>query len=364
MPCRHLLLCLALPALAAAPAHAVTYCVEDATELQLVLDAVMSNGTDDIIRVEAGIYRATSPDGFTAYDFNTDSTDLEISGGWTSDCALRLPNSRSTIDGEFERPGLNIVGTTDVGGRVVVRNLNFMRGLSLNGNVAGGLTINRGFDIVVESNAFTDNTVRSTSGAASGGLYALSEGSLTVRNNLFARNDAEQPSSAAAGAASLYCYGTGGATASFINNTVHDNTADVGAASDIGGVRVSGLVNCPWSVANNHLRGNAGIDFALAISGISLRNNNLGVTGGSEIPASSSGNIDLAPQFVSNTNLRPKRSSPLVDAGLNAPTGGLPGASFDGGPRVVGGRVDIGAYELDELFVNGFDPSGFTDALP
>ena len=185
-----------------------------------------------------------------------------------------------------------------------------------------------------------------------------------MRNNLFVRNDADQPSAAAAGAASLHCYGTGGASASFINNTVYDNTADLGAASDIGGLRVSGLVNCPWSVANNHLRDNAGIDFALAVAGITLRNNNLGVTGGSEIPASSSGNIDLPPQFVSTTNLRPKRSSPLVDAGLNTPTGGLPSASFDGGPRLVAGRVDIGAYELDVLFASGFDPSGFTNGAP
>lgn len=74
--------------------------------------------------------------------------------------------------------------------------------------------------------------------------------------------------------------------------------------------------------------------------------------------------IHNLPQFGSATNLRPKRSSPLIDAGLNAPTGGLPGASFDGGPRLVGPRVDIGAYELDELLVDGFDPGNFTKNLP
>ena len=356
-------LALAAAAWSALPAHAVTFCAENATELQLMLDEAMSNGTDDVIRLETGVFRSTSALGFNAYNFSKDGTDLDIIGGWTGDCQLRLPNQRSTLDGELERPALVLGGTLDVRGRVRIFNLQFVRGLSLDPNKAGGLTINRGYDIVIESNVFRENTQRHPNGNASGGLYALSEGSLTVRNNLFSGNDADSPSSVAAGAASLHCYGSN-RTGSLINNTVFDNMADLGAASDIGGVRVYGGLSCAWSVANNSLWGNEGVDLALATPTITLRNNNIDDTGGSEIPVSSSGNINLAPQFVSDTNLRPKRSSPLVDAGLNAPTGGLPGASFDAGPRLVGPRVDIGAYELDELFVNGFDPSGFTNGMP
>jgi hypothetical protein len=354
---------LALTTLTAMPVHAVVFCAEDATELQVMLDAAMSNGSDDVIRLEAGIFRSTSALGFNAYNFSDDGTDLDIIGGWTGDCQLRLPNLRSTIDGELERPGLVLGGIEDVRGRLRILNLQFIRGLSLDPNDAGGLTINRGYDVVIESNVFRDNTHRNANGNASGGLYALTEGSLIVRNNLFFGNDADSPSSVATGAVSLHCYGAGSA-GSFINNTVYDNTADLGAASDIGGVRLYGFASCPWSVANNNLWGNAGVDLALAVSSITLRNNNLDDTGGGELPVSSSGNINLSPQFVSATNLRPKRSSPLIDAGLNAPTGGLPGASFDGGPRLVGPRVDIGAYELDELLVDGFDPSGFTKNLP
>jgi hypothetical protein len=49
----------------------------------------------------------------------------------------------------------------------------------------------------------------------------------------------------------------------------------------------------------------------------------------------------------------------------NTPISGLPGASFEGGPRLVGRRVDIGANELDTLFIGNFDPpGGFADSWP
>ena len=353
-------------ALAATPARALIFCVDDSNELQATLQAAVSNGEDDVIRIEAGIYRSASPDGFVAYDGYDDDTDLEISGGWTTNCGLRLPNLRSTIDGELERPGLDIYGTGTVLGRVHVHHMQFIRGFANSEGRAGGLTIDRGFDIIVESNVFRDNTQRSAAGngvGMAGGLYASSANSLTVRNNLFSGNDADSASTIATGAAALQCYGPG-SFGSFINNTVFDNTADLGAASDIGGVRIDGLQSCAWSVANNSLWGNAGIDLAVAVTNVTLRNNNIDNLGGPVAPESSSGNIDLAPQFTSATNFRPRRSSPLIDAGLNLPVGGLPSGSFDGGPRLVGPNVDIGAYELDVLFEHGFDPAGFSSEIP
>ena len=58
------------------------------------------------------------------------------------------------------------------------------------------------------------------------------------------------------------------------------------------------------------------------------------------------GNLDLDPLFVSvaNDDYHLTPMSPLIDAGTNDPL--LPATDLDGGPRIVGGTVDMGAYEL------------------
>jgi len=358
IPLPALTLLLALAPTVLPPVHAATFCVDDANELQITLQAAMSNGESDVIRIEAGIYRSTSPDGFVANNFSSQPYNLEISGGWTSNCQLLLPGQRSTIDGELERPGLMLYGSLDVRGQVLIRNMQFIRGLSENPLRAGGLTINRGYDIVIESSLFRQNIHRHANGTASGGLYVASEGSISIRGNLFVDNDADTPQTFAAGAAMLSC-GTFNGSAHFNSNTVTGNTADLGASTDIGGVRVHGVPNCAWTIANNILWDNAGLDLAIHVANTNLRYNDIDDLGGSHPPATSIGNLSVNPRFVSATSFRLQRSSPLIDAGMNGPVGGLPAISFDGGPRVVGSRVDIGAYELDQIMVNGFDLSGF-----
>jgi hypothetical protein len=349
------LLLLPLMALAAS-AHAEIYCVGDGTILQLALHASAQSPTvNDSIRLEAGTYHTTSPDGFYAAFGNDNTGNLDISGGWSSGCQVRLPGRRSTIDGELTRPGMRLYGTLGVHGRVRITNLEFVRGRATGQHISGGLTVDRGYDIEIESNVFSDNALENANTVAGAGLYAVSEGAISVRNNLFVRNDADSPASPAAGGAAVYCYGSGG-VGRFINNTVYDNTADAGASSDVGGVYVGGLAACGWDVANNSLWGNPGLDLSLGSVSVSMRNNDLQNRGGSETPSASSGNFSASPQFLSATDFRLKRSSPLVDAGLDAAGGGVTGGSLDGGPRLVGPHVDIGAYELDRLFADGFDP--------
>jgi hypothetical protein len=67
------------------------------------------------------------------------------------------------------------------------------------------------------------------------------------------------------------------------------------------------------------------------------------------------GNID--PKFVSATDLRPAVGSPLVNAGLNSPYGGVSAVDLDGNPRVDLGTIDVGAWEsaLERIFTNSFD---------
>lgn len=79
---------------------------------------------------------------------------------------------------------------------------------------------------------------------------------------------------------------------------------------------------------------------------------------------SSQGNTFVEPQLDPLTRgLLP--ASPLVNAGLGAPPGGLLGLDVLGQPRVFGTFIDVGAIELQQapmlpvrIFGNGFEQSG------
>lgn len=72
--------------------------------------------------------------------------------------------------------------------------------------------------------------------------------------------------------------------------------------------------------------------------------------------------LDVPAGFVDpiTGNYRLRADSPALDAGTAAPAGGLGSTDLDGGPRVVGSAVDIGAFERGSttIFRHGFeDPS-------
>jgi len=60
------------------------------------------------------------------------------------------------------------------------------------------------------------------------------------------------------------------------------------------------------------------------------------------------GNISANPKFVSPTNFQLKNSSRAVNAGTNSAPD-LPKKDFASKPRIVDGRIDMGAYENQKV---------------
>lgn len=67
------------------------------------------------------------------------------------------------------------------------------------------------------------------------------------------------------------------------------------------------------------------------------------------------GNMNVDPGYVGDLNLRLAPGSPLVDAGIERYGVTIPVNDMDGLPRVVGPAIDIGAFERQTLFDDGFE---------
>ncbi len=351
---------LALTGLFAAALHAATFCVHSSAQFQSALSSAENNNQDDVIKVAEDSYNAPSG-GFHYATFaqpGDDYHDLEISGGWYdlfNFACLGHHNTpfQTVLNGSGTGPVMSLIMRAQ--SNVTVRFLTFTGG-NAGDEAGGGLSLFAGdagyqADWIVESNAFIANNALFAGGLNASGNQTASTAHLKVANNLFLLNHGTQGS----GAAELVLDNAAGIY--FTNNTVLANSSDF---LGFGAVYLA-TGNAYLLVANNNFRDNDNDDiYATADgSGYGLLHNNYQSRGGS-LPTQSEGNINVDPQYQHGPlfDYTPARNSPLVDAGFSpspfAPWH-LSDSDLEGAERTVG-QVDIGAYEEERIFADGFDP--------
>lgn len=326
------------PCLAAA---STTVCVTNATELRAALTAAETSSSTTFIQVARGTYSTGGGNPFTFA--STGSQQLDVTGGYSSDCSSIIKNPALTmLDAGAARPVMSISN----GGGVSVRYLTLQNGLTSGGN-SGGLTVISAGGIIVDY-----NIIRNNIGSGNIGFNVLinsvtSTANLQFNGNLVVGNST--PGRYAAGT----IVNDGMGNTYITNNTIANNTS--GSAMEALGVAANNSGSDPPANLSNNIFWNNG-DFDLALFGhpILTANDYLTFTGLAN--ATSSGNVSVDPQFSASSDLHLLPTSPLLGTGTLTPAGGLPTIDIEGHARSYAGLVDLGAYERgDAIFDNDFD---------
>ena len=212
-----------------------------------------------------------------------------------------------------------------------------------NGIGGGGISLFAGGTPTIMNNIFKRNTNVTTGGAIS--MYNFSDA--IVVQNLFIQNSSPQ------GGAVYYLVPSGANGPTLVNNTFFNNTASTGMGSAV----YANDFDRPSHLYNNIIDAISG-QTAVFCANLNSNtpplffNNDVFASGGTNYggicadQTGSNGNISGDPMFVKvPNNLRVQSGSPAINAGDNSAPD-LPKKDRAGKPRLVGGTVDMGAYEF------------------
>lgn len=334
---RRLMIAIAGSALMPAAAQAALFCVNSQATIQAALNSAGANGQDDEIDIVAGTYALTGGLAFSSGQANS----LTIFGGFNAGCS-QFTGAETTLDGQDTAKPLFVA---NFNGNIHVEGLTFVNGLSTNNRGGGLCVVSTSGDIRIDLNRFIGNRADDYAGA----LFASTgSGSLRIRNNLLVAN-----SGAVIGGMEL---SQGSGEASVVGNTIVANASDTALVAV--GLRIESGAH--YTLSNNIIWNNgSGGDFGSGGAGHSRIANDIGVIQPGTFADLVQNEQSADPQFAPCAGLicfsfELDRASPLVDAGTDTPVGGITTRDLAGRSREVGPHVDIGAYENDLIFANGF----------
>lgn len=317
--------------------HAATFCVDNSAALATALTTAQSNNQDDTIDIVVGTYLLSSELQYVAAVAETHA--LYILGGHAPGCPGPPATSGVTVlDGQNMVRQLTIAAKGPVG----LGYITFVHGHPT--QYAGGalnLTNTSSTSATyVFSNVFVAN--KAADNNTGGAMYVSSQGDVHLWSNAVYANSGS--------VSAAYLSNTGN---TYINgNTIVGNQLinHVG----IGALDIAGTGH--YWLANNILWNNESYDVFDQNGSVDYAYNDIGVMGNFP-PLSISHELSVDPGFSGFFGVSLGPDSPLINAGLDNPPGGVGGCcDANHGPRLVGEHVDIGALESDVLFRNGYEP--------
>ncbi|HWU52964.1 MAG TPA: choice-of-anchor Q domain-containing protein, partial [Tahibacter sp.] len=343
----------------AVPARAASFCVSSVAGLANALTYYDTGASSDetvTIRLVQGTYAVgASLNRYYGGAGANDDVNLKLLGGYTTNCASRQPDPRNTVlDGNNvvnSGIGLKMHGT----GSLLVEGLTFTRftgstsmaGMVNASTVGEVLLINKDFASESDDSVYE---VRQSRFVRNGGQAMVNMTGSLVRfvDNVVADNALSSLTSFGfSGAFVVTLDADVDAAVTLTNNTVTGTTGGPGVLIQTLITGDSGRLS---EVSDNILWNNAGTD--IVFTGTAehvyplLSSYNLYGSANSNYPQSSS-DLHVDPRFVdaAGGNYRLASNSPAINRGAFLQLQGFPARDADGAARIVGSRIDIGAYE-------------------
>jgi hypothetical protein len=352
------------------PVHPFATWTTAATSIQQAADAAIPGGT---VWVSNGVYDTGSsptPGGFLLNRLVLTNPVVvrSVNGPESVQIVGQGPMGSNAVRGVFLGPGASLVGVTVMGGHTFADVLRIDANVQgggiyasgavvsncwILGNEAqpgGGIHYGTVFNCIIRSNTAHDYYNPGVGLSSCG--YGGGANSSTIHDSRLLDNTANRGGGGASDCELRNCILAGNRVVSLVISGIVFESAGGGAAASslnsctvIGNDAVSGGGVAGGRVANSivyYNSGSMGANYATNVASFSFE-----ACCVVPLPTGGVGNIDSPPEFVNlqETNVDLLSTSPCIDAGLNK-AWMTNATDVAGRPRLMNGRVDIGAHEF------------------